>query len=169
MTPQEIKEIQEKVTTEEMDIYQEECRLFELEETTIDVVKKMQYVGIQRKESQNIEGNTFEEIQDVYVSFIEELGKYYSVPILWSDTFGNVINTLHFEAETYYMHSLYMVENCIRKQVRSKISKLLRPNGYERFTKTVQCEMLTLFMDGQIDWVTLQKITYQGCEKGCEI
>ena len=164
MTLQEIKELQEKITAEEMDIYQEECRLFELEETTTDVVKKMKYVGIQRKESQNIEGNTFEEIQDVYVSFIEELGKYYSIPILWSDTFDQVIDTTYFEAETYYMHSLYMVENSIRKQVRSKISKLLRPNGYERFTKTVQCEMLTLFMDGQIDWVTLQKITYQGRE-----
>ena len=164
MTLQEIKELQEKITAEEMSIYQEECRIFELEETTTDVVKKMKYVGVQCKESQNIEGNTFEEIQDVYVSFIEELGKYYSIPVLWSDTFDQVIDTTYFEAKTYYMHSLYMVENSIRKQVRSKISKLLRPNGYERFTKTVPCETLTLFMDGQIDWVTLQKITYQGCE-----
>ena len=147
MTLQEIKELQEKITAEEMAIYQEECRLFELEETTTDVVKKMKYIGIQCKESKNIEGSTFEEIQDVYASFIEELGKYYSI-----------------EAKTYYIHSLSMVENCIRRQVRNEISKLLRPNGYEGFTKPVQCEMLTLFMDGQIDWAILQKITYQGCE-----
>ena len=164
MTLQEIKELQEKITAEEMAIYQEECRLFELEETTTDVVKKMKYIGIQCKESKNIEGSTFEEIQDVYVSFIEELGEYYSMPILWSGTFGKAIDTIHFEAKAYYIHSLSMVENCIMRQVRNEISKLLRPNGYEGFTKPVQCEMLALFMDGQIDWVTLQKITYQGCK-----
>ena len=124
----------------------------------------MKYVVAQRKESQNIEGSTFEEIQDVYASFIEGLGKYYSTPILCGDTFGEAIDTIHFEAKTYYISLLSMVENCIKGQVRNEISKLLRPNGYEGFTKTVQCEMLTLFIDGQIDWVTLQKITYQGCE-----
>lgn len=164
MILQEIKELQEKITAEEMAIYQEECRLFELEETTIDVVKKMKYIGMQRKESKDIEGNTFEEIQDVYVSFIEELGEYYSIPILWGDTCGEAIDTIHFRAETYYMSSLSTVKNCIRGQIGNEISKLLRPNGYKGFTKTVQCEMLTLFMDGQIDWATLQKITYQGCE-----
>ena len=164
MTLQEIKELQEKITAEEMAIYQEECRLFELEETTTDVVKKMKYIGIRRKKSKNIKKSTFEKIQDVYTSFIEELGKYYSIPILWSDTFDEAIDTIHFEAKTYYTRSLSTVENCIMRQVRNEISKLLLPNEYKGFTKSVQCEMLALFMDGQIDWVTLQKITYQGCK-----
>ena len=164
MTLQEIKELQEKITAEEMAIYREECRIFELEETTTDVVKKMKYVGKQDIKSCCIKGAAFAEIQDGYNSLIEGLGKYHTEPILDGDVYDDYLDTIYFKADIYEMLPLHRVDGRIKDKIRSEISSLLRPKQYQGYTKTVQCEMLTLFMDGKIDWVTLQKITYQGHE-----
>jgi hypothetical protein len=46
---------------------------------------------------------------------------------------------------------------------RAIMAKLLKPENAEHIVN-IECKVLQLFMDGVIDWLTLQKLTYTNCD-----
>jgi hypothetical protein len=51
----------------------------------------------------------------------------------------------------------------IKNQLRRELTARLQPAKVS-YPKTIDCKLLTLFKEGSIDWITLQKLVYSDCE-----
>ena len=74
---------------------------------------------------------------------------------------------ISFIGFTYYYYTLNKgaLATVIQNKSRQLIAKLLKPDNIADGNEaTADCAMVKLFLNGNIDWKTLQTITYKGCE-----
>lgn len=69
----------------------------------------------------------------------------------------------------YFMCSYYTVKDeisefAVNNMFRDFIANELEPQNYKGYTRHPDCKLLKLFMDGSIDFKTLQQITYADCK-----
>lgn len=113
--------------------------LYTIEELT-ESLKEFEETHTQLKVIGKSKIESEEDIGDGYISFIGFNYYYYT---LNKDALASVIQT----------------------KSRQLIAKLLKPDSIEDGNEvTAECAIVKLFLDGNIDWNTLQTITYKGCE-----
>ena len=65
---------------------------------------------------------------------------------------------------TYYTVKDEISEFAVNNMFRDFIADELKPQEYKGYTRSADCKLLKLFMDGSIDFKTLQQITYVDCK-----
>ena len=76
---------------------------------------------------------------------------------------SSIIEGNYFKC-VYYIVKNEISENIINSRFRDFIKNELKPQEYTGYTKYPDCKLLKLFMDGNIDFRTLQQITYADCK-----
>lgn len=80
-----------------------------------------------------------------------------------SDYDSSSVDGNHF-ACTYHTVKNEISEIAINYIFRNFITSELKPQDYKSYTRYPDCKLLKLFMDGSIDFKTLQQITYADCK-----
>ena len=72
------------------------------------------------------------------------------------ETLGYMFYGYELDEDTLKAHTQYAL--------REMIADLLDPKKEGINKRSVDCPMMQLFLEGTIDWLTLQKIVYSNCE-----
>ena len=80
-----------------------------------------------------------------------------------SDYESSIVDGNHF-ACTYHTVKNEISEFAVNNMFRDFIADELKPQKYKGYTRSADCKLLKLFMDGSIDFKTLQQITYADCK-----
>ena len=168
MTPQEVIELIEK----EKEIIREKMehnkKLFETGETNIDLYNK----GLMREMTKSThcidDSLSIEQTIKMLSEFLEEIKAHENKPDFQSfieDDYDDddKPNSVYGCANWYELTdpSDESIEKIAKEKVKTVIAdKLCPPDTYRRY---IDCKLLSLFMDGTIDWEALQKLVHSDC------
>jgi len=168
MTISEVKELQVTVKKELEAEYTKAKEMWE-ELGTVELPKHYKFFRGEKHYSDdfhNIAHDDIKEIIDRYIQEIDELPKHID---------GTESNDIEFydeeEVSEYRLQYSYQVFNesfdidaRAKVDFKSVLREKLKPEGYERVTRDIDCSLLKLFMDEVIDWTAMQKLVYSDCE-----
>lgn len=113
--------------------------------------------------------NTLDGVMKMMQEFKEECEEYKNnigFKILYiepcSDYDSSSIDYNYFRCDFYKVKD-EVKEHTINKQFRDFMKKELEPLNYTGYTRDIDCKIMKLFMEGTIDFKTLQQITYSDC------
>ena len=170
MTPQELEKIQSALELGIRTEHSEQLTLFNSSE--FDKSKYLQYLLSYKINKVEIYGEYITDVCELVNDFIQEHKEQTGIEISSIDTFEEVERDFddYFQIESYgYEYKYYEVcdttelDRVITQKRHENLAKLLNIN-VDSYTITPDCKLIQLFKDGNIDWLTLQKLTYTNCD-----
>jgi len=130
--------------------------------------------------SDNINNCTIKEVKEIIEEYELEITRTKGEVVGEKTGWGSVNGAIDIDGyndadgyfipeEVYFNTRVYVlnededvIEYFSKEELKNIIKEKLKPES-ELYAITVDCKLLQLFKDGNIDWLTLQKLTYTNC------
>ena len=139
-------------------------------ETTKSIYDKYRFLFKRHYAVLNLAHLEFEELQETIDTFNKEIEKHKSKFMFEVGEHTNIscdddspfVHECGFMAEWYEVVDSVSIR-FIEQAIVEKLSRQLNPNANGYFTRTINCKVFELFKTGQIDFATMQLLTYDKC------
>ena len=168
MTINEVKELQVMVKEELEKEYAKAKENWE----ELEIVEMPKHYKFFRGETHysddihNIEHYEIKDIIDKYIQELDELPRHISgeksVDIEFYDE--ETVSEYRLQYDYQIFNESFDIDARAKIDFKSALKERLKPEGYERVTRDIDCSLLKLFMDEVINWEALQKLVYSDCE-----
>ena len=163
MTPQEVIELIEKEKEIIRENMEHNKKLFESGETDLDMYNIDLMHAIERTTPYIDDGLTITETIEMLSDFLEEIKVHENKPAF--DAYMETDVDARAFGHAGWYEPFELSEEAIEAKAKQKVKEFVNvqlcpPATYRRY---IDCKLLSLFMDGTIDWKALQKLVYSDC------
>jgi hypothetical protein len=164
MTAEQVKELEEKILSEEKEVYELDKEIFE-GASSVDEVMVLTYVITENICSESVEGEEINEVIRIAKDFQKELeGKFYTPITLDVETRYEgydcqYTTDVRFRTLVYKLAKTEAINKIAKRRFINEVSKQLKPEN-ESVKVDVDSKNLKLFIDNVITWEVLQQLTY---------
>lgn len=174
MTREELQTIIDSQTKKWWDIYDLELAAFERKDESYSFTQGFNTwsnMFLERKvHTTDFFGDNIDDLKDLLDRHEERLEEFKQRYIHVSDRGLYTENDSEYGETTCELQITYSniinkdsAEYNIKKKVKDHVNILIKPKG-QRYAQEIDCNVLKLFLEGNIDFKTMQKLTYTNCE-----